>query len=95
MTQPEPSTPVQETRLRRGVRHGHRTGIYVATAIVIATVVFLILLIVQNSKPVEVHYVFGAARTRLIWLVIISGLIGWIAGIATSYLIRRRTRRPR
>jgi uncharacterized integral membrane protein len=68
---------------------------YVATAIVIATVVYLIFLIVQNSKPVQVHYVFGTARTRLIWLVIISCLIGWVAGIATSYLIRRRTRRPR
>jgi uncharacterized integral membrane protein len=68
---------------------------YVATAIVIATVVYLIFLIVQNSKPVEVHYVFGTSRTRLIWLVIVSGLIGWIAGIGTSYLIHRRTRRPR
>jgi uncharacterized integral membrane protein len=68
---------------------------YVALIIVIATLVFLILLIVQNSKPVNVHYVFGTSRTRLIWLVIISGLIGWISGIATSYLIRRRTRRPR
>jgi uncharacterized integral membrane protein len=68
---------------------------YVALIIVIATLVFLILLIVQNSKPVNVHYVFGTSRTRLIWLIIISGLIGWISGIATSYLIRRRTRRPR
>jgi uncharacterized integral membrane protein len=68
---------------------------YVALIIVIATLVFLVLLIVQNSKPVNVHYVFGTSRTRLIWLVIISALIGWIAGIATSYLIRRRTRRPR
>jgi uncharacterized integral membrane protein len=68
---------------------------YVALIIVIATLVFLILLIVQNSKPVNVHYVFGTSRTRLIWLIIISGLICWISGIATSYLIRRRTRRPR
>jgi uncharacterized integral membrane protein len=68
---------------------------YVALIIVIATLVFLILLIVQNSKPVNVHYVFGTSRTRLIWLIIISGLVGWISGIATSYLIRRRTRRPR
>jgi uncharacterized integral membrane protein len=68
---------------------------YVALCIVIATVVYLILLIVENSKPVHVHYVFGTSRTRLIWLVIISGLVGWIAGLATSYLIRRRTRRPR
>jgi uncharacterized integral membrane protein len=95
MTQPEPSTPIEETRFRRSVRHGHRGGMYVALIIVIATLVFLILLIVQNSKPVNVHYVFGTSRTRLIWLVIISALIGWIAGIATSYLIRRRTRRPR
>ena len=95
MTQPERSSAAEETRVRRGVRYGHRGGMYVAVGIVIATVVYLILLIVENSKPVRVHYVFGASRTRLIWLVIISGLIGWIAGIATSYLIRRRTRRPR
>jgi uncharacterized integral membrane protein len=95
MTQPERSTAVEETRFRRGVRHGHRGGMYVAAAIIIAAVVYLILLIVENSKPVHVHYVFGTSRTRLIWLVIISGLIGWLSGIATSYLIRRRTRRPR
>jgi uncharacterized integral membrane protein len=95
MTQPERSTAVEETRFRRGVRHSHRGGMYVAAAIVIAAVVYLILLIVENSKPVHVHYVFGTSRTRLIWLVIISGLIGWLSGIATSYLIRRRTRRPR
>jgi uncharacterized integral membrane protein len=95
MTQPERSSPVEETRFRRGVRYGHRGGMYVALGIVIATVVYLILLIVENSKPVEVHYVFGTSHTRLIWLVIISGLIGWISGLATSYLIRRRRRRPR
>jgi uncharacterized integral membrane protein len=95
MTQPERSTSVDETRVRRGVRYGHRGGMYVALGIVIATVVYLILLIVENSRRVEVDYVFGSSRTRLIWLVIISGLIGWISGIATAYLIRRRTRRPR
>jgi uncharacterized integral membrane protein len=68
---------------------------YVALVVVIATVVYLILLIVENSKPVNVHYVFGKARTRLIWLIVVSGLVGWFWGIATSYLIRRRTRRPR
>jgi uncharacterized integral membrane protein len=68
---------------------------YAAVGVVVAAVVFLILLIAENSKPVHVHYVFGTSKTRLIWLIIISGLIGWIAGIATSYLIRRRTRRSR
>jgi uncharacterized integral membrane protein len=93
MTEPERPTPAEETRLRRGMRRGHRGGLYVAVVIVIATVVYLILLIVQNSKPVNVHYVFGTQRTRLIWLIVVSALVGWLWGVATSYLIRRRTRR--
>jgi uncharacterized integral membrane protein len=95
MTEQERPTPVEETRFRRGVRYGHHGGMYVAVVVVIATVVYLILLIVQNSKPVDVHYVFGTSHTRLIWLIVVSGLVGWVWGLATSYLIRRRTRRPR
>jgi uncharacterized integral membrane protein len=95
MTEQERPSAVEETRLRRGVRHGHRGGLYVAVAIAIAAVVYLILLIVENSKPVEVHYVFGTQRTRLIWLIVVSAIIGWFWGLATAYLIRRRTRRPR
>ena len=83
----------KETRLRRGVRHGHRGGMYVAVAVVIATVVYLILLIVQNARRVKVDYVFGSSHTRLIWLIIVSAIVGWLWGLATSYLIRRRTRR--
>jgi uncharacterized integral membrane protein len=95
MTEQERPTPVEETRFRRGVRHGHRGGLYLSVAVVIATVVYLILLIIENSKPVEVHYVFGTSRTRLIWLIVVSGIVGWFWGLATAYLIRRRTRRPR
>lgn len=94
MTEERP-TPVEETRFDRGLRYTHRTGTYLALIVAIATVVYLILLIVENSKPVQVHYVFGTSHTRLIWLIIITGLVGWVCGVATSYLIRRRTRRPR
>ena len=55
--------------------------------------VYILLLIVENSHPVTVHYVFGTGHTRLIWLIIVCGLLGWCWGIATSVLIRRRTRR--
>jgi uncharacterized integral membrane protein len=95
MTEPERPTPPAETRFRRGVRHTHRTGLYVALAVAFATVVFLILLIVQNSRHVKVDYVFGTSHTRLIWLIVVTGFLGWLLGLATSYLVRRRTRRPR
>jgi hypothetical protein len=39
--------------------------------------------------------VFGTSRAPLLWIVVVSGIAGWVLGIATSALIRRRTRRPR
>jgi uncharacterized integral membrane protein len=91
----EPTGPVEETRFRRGLRYGHRTGLYAALAVAIAVLVFLILLIVGNTRQVKLDYVFGTTHAGLIWLVVISAIAGWILGIVTSFLIRRRTRRPR
>ena len=89
---PETPTPAVETRLRRGIRYSHRTGLYVSLAVAIATVVFLILLIAQNTRRVKVDYVVGNTQARLVWLVIISAITGWVLGIVTAFLIRRRTR---
>ena len=60
--------------------------------VAIATIVFLILLIAQNTRHVKVDYVFGGTQARLVWLVIISAITGWVLGIVTAFLIRRRTR---
>jgi uncharacterized integral membrane protein len=89
---PESPTPVAETRFRRGVRYSHRTGLYVSLAVAIATIVFLILLIARNTRQVKVDYVVGNTQARLVWLVIISSITGWVLGILTAFLIRRRTR---
>ena len=94
MSEPETEAPdlEAESRLRRGIRYSHRTGLYVALGVAIATVVVLILLIARNTRQVKVDYVFGKTQARLIWLVIISAITGWVLGIVTSFLIRRRTR---
>ena len=84
-----------ESRFRRGLRYSHRTGLYGALAVAIATGVLLILLIAQNTRRVKVDYVFGTSQTRLIWLVIVSAITGWVLGIVTAFLIRRRTRSRR
>jgi uncharacterized integral membrane protein len=93
-TETEGQAPVleAESRLRRGIRYSHRTGLYAALVVAIATIVFLILLIARNTRQVKVDYVFGSTLMRLVWLVIISALTGWVLGIVTSFLIRRRTR---
>jgi uncharacterized integral membrane protein len=87
--------PVAETRLQRGRRYGHRGGLYAALIIGIAALVFLILLIARNTREVKLDYVVDSTRARLIWLVIISAIVGWVLGIVTALLIHRRTRAPR
>ena len=87
--------PVEESRFRRGVRYGHRGGLYASLVVAIAVLVFLILLIARNTRQVKLDYVFGRSSARLIWLIVISAIAGWVLGIVTSFLIHRRTREPR
>jgi uncharacterized integral membrane protein len=87
--------PLGESRLRRGMRYGHRGGLYAALVVAIAVVVFLILLIARNTRQVRLDYVFGDTSARLIWLVIIAAIAGWVLGLVTSFLVRHRTRPPR
>jgi len=89
---PEAPTLEAESRFRRGLRYSHRTGLYASLVVAIATIVFLILLIAQNTRRVKLDYVFGNTQARLVWLVIISAITGWVLGIVTAFLIRRRTR---
>jgi uncharacterized integral membrane protein len=95
MTEEERPAEIEETALRRRLRQTRHGGLWAATLGAIAVLVYLILLIVENSHSVTVHYVFGTSHTRLIWLIIVCGLLGWVWGIATSVIIRRRMRRPR
>jgi uncharacterized integral membrane protein len=82
----------EETRLQRGLRYGHRTGLYAALVIGIVAAVLLILLIARNTRQVRLDYVFGHTNAGLIWLIVISAIAGWALGIVTAFLIRRRTR---
>jgi uncharacterized integral membrane protein len=93
MTEQERPAKVEETAFQRRLRHTHRGGLWAASIAAIAVLVYIILLIAENSHRVTVHYVFGTGHTRLIWLIIVCGILGWCWGIATSFLIRRRTRR--
>jgi uncharacterized integral membrane protein len=81
-----------ETRWQRGRRYGHRGRLYLTLALGILAAVLLILLIARNTRQVKVDYVIGHSQAALIWLVVISAITGWVLGIVTAYLVRRRTR---
>jgi uncharacterized integral membrane protein len=88
----EPPVPAEESRFGRGVRKTQRAGRTLSIVVAVAAVVFLILLIVRNTRHVKIDYVFGDAQARVVWLIIISAFAGWVLGLATSYLARRRRR---
>jgi uncharacterized integral membrane protein len=91
--EPTAAAPAAETRLRRGLRYGHNTRLYLSVLALIAVGVYLILLIVGNTRHVKVDYVFGNADARVVWLIVLSAIAGWVLGLITSFLLRRRTRR--
>jgi uncharacterized integral membrane protein len=91
MTEEERQLQAEE----RGGLRSHRARMWVLVIAAVVVLVYIILLIAENAHRVKVHYVVGTSNTRLIWLIIIVGLLGWLLGIATSSIIRRRSRRRR
>ncbi len=86
-------TETQESRTARAGRHGRRTALYLAAALSTVALVLLVILIVQNTGRVRVGWVFGHSRVSLVFLILFAAILGWIVGIATSIIFRRRTRR--
>ena len=91
MTDEERQLQAEET----GGLRSHRSRLWIAAIAAVVVLVYIILLIAENAHRVKVHYVVGTSNTRLIWLIIVVGLCGWLLGIATSSIIRRRSRRRR
>jgi len=94
VTEPQPeSQPAVETRRGRAGRYTHRTVLYLWAALAVVVLVGIVALIVENTRSVKVGWIFGYSHISLVWLVLFAGILGWILGIATAVMLRRRTRR--
>ena len=91
----EPPVVAGESRTDRIRRRSRHASLYTFTALLVAALVILIALIVVNSHHVRINWVFGHSFAPLVWVVVVAGIVGWVAGIATAELLRRRVRRPR
>lgn len=64
-------------------------------AVVIALVLiaaYMIAFVAENTKTVGVHFVFLTAHTSVIWVIVLSLLIGIVGGLLLSQLYRRSRR---
>ena len=50
----------------------------------------VLLFIVENSRHVEVSFVFFSAKISLIWVIVLSAIGGAIAGLVIARLVRTR-----
>ncbi len=82
-----------QSRSERLVFHARRVRVYTSTVVLVAMLVVLVVLIAVNTRRVRLSWAVGETRARLVWIILASALIGWIAGLATSVLVRRRIHR--
>lgn len=89
----EPVSAGGTTRRARLRHRARKVRLYSWTTLLVATVVVIIALIVDNTRKVEIGWVFGSGQVSLVWIILIAAIVGWLGGLATSYLVRRRVRR--
>jgi uncharacterized integral membrane protein len=56
---------------------------------------YLFAFAVKNDTEVDVDFVLGTARTSVIWTILLSLVLGLVAGVLLSQLYRRRGRNER
>jgi uncharacterized integral membrane protein len=62
----------------------------IALALVVA---YLIAFVVENSRSVKICWVFATTHSSVIWVIVVSLLIGLASGVLLSQLHRHRWRR--
>ena len=67
--------------------------LYARLIVIVLLAAYVIAFVLENRKTVSLHFVFVTARVSLVWLILLSLAIGFVAGILLSQLERRRRRR--
>jgi uncharacterized integral membrane protein len=75
-----PGGPIEEWQPR----------LYAALIALVLIVAWLIAFIVKNDDKVQLDFVVLDAHVSLIWLIILLLAIGFLGGVLTSQLYRRR-----
>ncbi len=84
-----------ETRAEHFSRKAFRARLngYAIAAVVLIAV--LIALAASNTAHVTVNWLIGSSDVSLVWLVLITAIVGWLLGLLSSARFNWRTRAPR
>jgi uncharacterized integral membrane protein len=83
--------------LRRGrnVSETWQLRLWLVLAALLLVAGYLFAFAVKNDQRVDVDFVLGTATTSLIWTILLSLVLGLVAGVLLSQLYRRRGRHER
>lgn len=91
-TDPSPQERPEGTgRLKR---QGRSAGLYGGALLAVVLVGVLVAWVVANRGRVEVDWLVGSTDAALALVIFVAAALGWVLGIATAVLIRRRASRP-
>jgi uncharacterized integral membrane protein len=88
-----PDVP-RESRREHARRMGSRAKLYTGLIVLAALVLVIVLLALDNRNDAQLSWVVGDTNAPVVWIVLFSAIVGWVAGVVTHMLIRRRTRAP-
>ena len=84
-----------ETGAARFRRKALRVRLHGYAITAVALVAIVIALAASNTARVKVDWLIGSSHVSLVWLVLVTAILGWALGLTTSARLHWRTRAPR
>ncbi len=88
---PAGGTPEERARHIRELDQARRNRVVKVTAALVLLALLVAFVIQNYNQYGRVHYVFLTRTSRILWVILVSGVLGWISG----YLIGRPSKRHR
>lgn len=75
------------------IREKRRRASYLKLGALVGVLAIFVIWILSNRQTVEVDWLVVSADGPLWLLLLVAAVVGWILGILTAFLVRRRARR--
>jgi uncharacterized integral membrane protein len=77
-------------RRRPGEKGDWQFRLYVRLAILFLAIAYAIAFVIKNNNDTSIDFVFSTTKVSLIWMVLLTLVIGLVGGVLLSQLHRHR-----